>query len=244
MVQMQQLKQAGNNIYGIIGNKGHGKDTLAKYIKKHNDNFYITHFADHLKEMIMRVFDISYDQLYTKKKEELFSRPIFIDNYIEELTKETGLDIKPRNLVANTPRELMQFVGTDYVREEDSDYWINRFLTDNKGKDFLLCADIRFKNESEAFRLLGAKLIRIYKKNKRVVIYHSSEDFSDIDVDYNLYVDDGSIDVIDFAGFLIANNYINIFSIYSKLSEKIKSKILFRVIHFLFKIPFKITMQY
>ena len=80
-------------IIGITGKAGSGKDTVADYLVKNHD-FIKLSFAGILKQGMQILFNLSDDQLH------------------HPLVKEK---IDPR--WGKSPRELMQWLGTDILRK-------------------------------------------------------------------------------------------------------------------------------
>ena len=157
-------------IYGIAGKKGHGKDTFARLvceaISAHKERkyrpFQIKHFADTIKQMSMRIFGITEKQVTDPAtKDAPLSSPIVLDNYVEIMRAETGIAIGQHGLVARTPREVVQFFGTNYVRHIQDDYWVASFMS--KMTKRTLVPDIRFMNEAEAIRKDGGHIVKIVR---------------------------------------------------------------------------------
>ena len=107
----------------ISGKAGHGKDTLAGFMKtnleKQGKRVLITHYGDLLKYICQRFF--GWDGLKNKEG-----------------------------------RTLLQHVGTDIVREQKPDFWVN-FLYDvvtmfHDEWDYVLIPDTRFPNEVDIFK--------------------------------------------------------------------------------------------
>lgn len=150
--------------YGISGRKGHGKDTFARLVQGFNKNFLISHFADKLKEIAGRVFGLTEAQMHDPiVKEQPLDKPVEMDLYIEQMRTETGLDIQPAGKTATSPRELMQFLGTEYVRKAQNDYWIQCVVKDTSGVRCALVPDTRFPNEADAIRSAGGKIIKVVR---------------------------------------------------------------------------------
>ena len=130
---------------GLAGLKFNGKDTCAGIIQAINPKIEILHYADYLKESVSKIFNI-YPKFMETQKEKLFNKPIIIDRYLADLQTEYNLDLLPRNKVATNIRELLQYVGTDYVRSVSLNYWTDHL--DLTGKYWVI-ADLRFSNEIE-----------------------------------------------------------------------------------------------
>lgn len=157
------------NVYGISGLKGHGKDTLAKYIQSERvaygegPAFKVTHFATRLKTLCKHIFRLTEADMHDMaKKESPLPRPIAMDLYLTSMRKTTGLNITIKGKIAKTPREVMQYFGTEYVREAQDDYWIQCVLKEIKlAKDFVLIPDTRYPNEADAIRSIGGRVIKV-----------------------------------------------------------------------------------
>jgi hypothetical protein len=156
------------NVFGITGKKGHGKDTFARLLLHSNNNgtstpLRVTHFAEELKRLAAKVYGLTHDQLHKlEAKEAPLAKPIVMDERLSDLCRETGLDIKPAGCVAKSPRELMQFLGTEYVRKTQDNFWlaiVNKKITEYGGH--YLVPDTRFTNEADSIRSVGGKIIKI-----------------------------------------------------------------------------------
>ena len=150
-------------LIGLIGNKRVGKDTLADYLVK-NYNFEKKSFGNPLKQACKIIFDFTDEQIDTDLKE-------IVD-------KRWGI----------SPRQCFQILGTEIFREYlpnninefknfKDDFWIIRFkiwYENNKNKNIII-SDVRFLNESENLKKLGAKLIKIENINIKYIDNHKSE---------------------------------------------------------------------
>lgn len=154
-------------IYGIAGAKGHGKDTLAHLIigsGVQGAGFTITHFAAALKKLCVDVFGLTdYDVNDPVGKEEPLQSPIVLDGSLAALQRVTGLPIKAHGKIAKTPRELLQLIGSEYVRAECDTYWLDQLTPLLEAKRRLLIPDVRFPNEAEFIRHHGGRVIRVIR---------------------------------------------------------------------------------
>ena len=200
-----------NIIYAICGKKTHGKDTLAEFISSCGPGVVIDHFAYDLKATCAEIFEVNLDDLYnTKRKEEKFSTPIIIDNYIEKINSTLGIKVTHKGYVASNYRELMQYYGTEYVRSVDDNYWIDKTIkriTNGSGKTIII-SDLRFNKEYFALKNIGAKIIRVERIDAPVSSdSHSSEnELNNIDVDFHIGTVTGNFDYIKFCSRLIYNH--------------------------------------
>lgn len=154
-------------VYGIVGAKGHGKDTLARLITssgRQGAGFVVTHFATALKNLCMDVFGLTtYDVNDPEGKEKVLPIPIVLDAHIVALRRRTGLAIKEHNRVAKTPRELLQLIGSEYIRSEKDTYWLDQLVPLLETKRRVLVPDARFPNEAAFIRQHGGKIIRVIR---------------------------------------------------------------------------------
>lgn len=157
-------------IIAITGRKGHGKDTLAKIIarcpppagKSWKGEWLITHFADPLKQMTKAVFGLTDRDLYTAEgKEAPLPKPIELDMYLRGMRQITGADVRPRGMIAHTPRQVLQFFGTEYVRAVSPSYWFDQLALNIRGHQKVLIPDLRFQNEAKFVRSLEGVVVRV-----------------------------------------------------------------------------------
>jgi hypothetical protein len=134
---------------GLAGLKFNGKDTCAGIFQRMMlQKFEILHYADYLKESVSRIFNIDIEDINdTKKKEEPFiNGPVCIDMFVIKMSLEYKLQLAYKGKFAKNIRELLQYVGTDYVRAVCPNYWTDHL--DLTGK-YWAVSDIRFSNEIE-----------------------------------------------------------------------------------------------
>lgn len=125
-----------NMIIGLSGKRGVGKTALANYLHRHH-GFTVVSFAGPLKKLA----------------EDLYPG-------ISKAPKE-----KPFASYDWTPREFMVRLG-DFMRYHEQDYWLNRGLEVISKPGRWVFDDVRFKNEAEALKKSGAKLVRINRYEK------------------------------------------------------------------------------
>jgi shikimate kinase len=139
-------------IIGITGKKFSGKDTLGNYFVQ-NYNYEQIAYADAIKDAVKCIFDFDDEQLHGLKKEE-------VDEFW-----------------GKTPRQVLQFVGTDLFRNHThellpnigKDIWIQvvkRKIMNRMKKDPNLCfviTDARFHNEVDVVKQLGGTVIKLQR---------------------------------------------------------------------------------
>lgn len=170
---MVHIKNKKPIVYGICGEKFHGKDFFASLIKGRNNNFVILHFADELKRICSTVFGIPKEYFTDSNLKEKQINPIDIDQRISLVEAEVGFKLPRLNKVANSARELMQLIGTEYVRSVKDNYWVSfikRKIENSNNKGRFIVADVRFTNEEtmikEFGKLIQVKRIDLLSKNK------------------------------------------------------------------------------
>ena len=155
-------------IVGFGGKMGSGKDTAAAFlVEKFGYKRYA--FADNLKQMCMKVFDLSYDDCYDQdEKFRKFVIPIRFQqvhagNILGWAKNKNGWKVdaesvqKMQTLIdkkheLHTPREVLQFVGTEVCREvfhPDYHALVVKHAIDTDKCDKAVIADVRFKNERD-----------------------------------------------------------------------------------------------
>lgn len=148
-------------IYVFSGKARSGKDTsvtiLKNIIKECGYNVLTIAYADFLKEILSKCFNLTKEQLYGSKKEEP----------IKGLLRKTGSYLE--STISWTPRELLQYIGTDVMRSIDPDCWINvvkNYVETYSNYDFILISDGRFENEINWVVERGGVHIHIQRCNR------------------------------------------------------------------------------
>lgn len=165
-------------IIALTGPAGAGKDTVADYLVEHHGYTKLA-FADALREEVGRAFDISVKTLTQREtKEHPMSalalhrcmNPEFVQRMQQQLLLAGGLGgiVGERiNLRApNSPRQIMQWWGTEYRRAQNPHYWLDAFTTrlvraQVLGHHWFVVTDVRNSNEAALLRELGASLWQI-----------------------------------------------------------------------------------
>lgn len=128
-------------IIGLVGRKGCGKNLAAHYVSAEIPQFREDSFAAPLREVCSVVFGLD--------PKEMAYRDL----------KEKPLDRYP----FQSPRQIMQLMGTDAVRANWPAAWVEALKRRLKPEDNVIVTDVRFENEAQAIRDLRGKLIRIHR---------------------------------------------------------------------------------
>lgn len=148
-------------LWVISGQARAGKDTTAVVLKEIftgiGESVISVAYADFLKEMLGKCFNLTSEQLYGSSKEApIHNMPI-----------RTRSGIETKHLW--TPRKLLQFVGTDVMRTIDPDCWINvvkNFVATYSNYDNIIITDARFANEIDWVLERGGTHIHLTRENK------------------------------------------------------------------------------
>lgn len=151
-------------IIGIVGKKGSGKTTIAKIAEL--KGFIPLAFADALKLTTSKVFNIDLHYLNDNYAKDNMQITIELtEQQIEKFLWELSLSYKPIHpdtivdaaarydgpAIVYTPRQLLQVLGTDLVRNFVSDqYWLDALQSKitNLSQNYII-HDVRFQNECD-----------------------------------------------------------------------------------------------
>lgn len=160
----------------ICGYEGSGKDTVAAMIV--NQYQFTQHaFADNLKKALCAVFGWEEHLLQGATPESRVWREQ-VDTYWEKELNRPGL----------TPRKVMQWVGTDVLRNHfDDGIWVKSLkkkllsLQNNN----IVISDGRFPNEIDMINAIGGIVIRVNRDEPSWKPLY--DEVKDVDVLYDLY---------------------------------------------------------
>ena len=158
-------------IIGILGNKGHGKDTISDHLVS-KYQFHKKAFGNPLKEICQTLFGFNHEQLYGNLKE-------IKDKYWEI-----------------TPRKAMQFVGTGLFRDKMNElipgishnFWLECMRRQIGTYDRLVISDVRFQNEVDFIHEMNGIVIKVQRGNKETNDVHASESEIRQITNYDLYI--------------------------------------------------------
>ena len=204
-------------IIGICGKSGSGKSALSNIIAVQGKTQQIA-LADPIKRFLRNAFDIPYHYLWgeSNKRNELINkwrtlRENVVDSrsaqHIRCLAESIGVKsdfiyqwvVKTAKEPSVSARFLLTNLGTDHVRKQDPDAWIDLCLKismdclaggleylpemgpvlDSSGKcDRVLITDVRFRNEALGILKVGGSLVKINRSSGfgSTTPKHSSED--------------------------------------------------------------------
>lgn len=143
-------------LIGITGKAGVGKDTLADKIIERYGGVKLG-FADSIKNACKELFQLSHEQLHIREEKE---------------KKDPRWD--------KSPRELMQILGTDLLRNHfDENIFIKSTLERIKKlsikNEIIIVSDCRFENETQMIRNLNGIIIHLTRPKVKHINNHISE---------------------------------------------------------------------
>lgn len=142
-------------IIGITGPAGAGKDTAAQVLIDVR-GYQRMSFADPIKAMLAAGLGLTPEQLN------------------DPAGKEAPIDW----IIGQTPRQLMQTLGTEWGRQlVHPDIWVRAMarMIESSPAQRIVIPDVRFENEAHAIRQMGGKIIRLEGRHNPTVPGHISE---------------------------------------------------------------------
>lgn len=166
-------------IIGFAGRKESGKSMLSNACVKFG--YDVVYMATPLKMLTADLIGVRYEDIDRLKTVE--SEYPIDEADIEFLHCETEiptdyLKSKLDGKVFHTVREILQYLGTDVIRNYDNQWHVKatQKLILSKGEDAKVCVgDVRFPNEVDMVRGLGGKVWFIARPNMDNVSNHKSE---------------------------------------------------------------------
>lgn len=175
-------------IIGLAGPAGCGKDTVANLLATHF-HFTTLAFADRLRFEVCQAFSVSLSTLtHRPTKEEA----------IPELALERCLDNNFTSAMLRTvfktfegsveefmeqprsPRQIMQWWGTEYKRSQLPNYWTQILVQRVNHQQLLyqlrhVITDVRFENEAQAVRNTGGVVWQVKRPGIEATGTHTSD---------------------------------------------------------------------
>ena len=198
-------------IIGFGGKMGSGKDTAAQFlVDKYGYKRYA--FADNLKQMCMQIFDLSYedcydqDQKFRKFKIPIRFQQVHAANILAWAKQKNGWKVdassveKMQALIdkkheLHTPREVLQFVGTEVCREvfhPDYHALVVKHAIDTDKCEKAVIADVRFENERNAIENWNGQIYLIMGREIKAEGFsasHASENSLGNPEEYHAIID-------------------------------------------------------
>ena len=205
-----------NNLIGVTGLKGSGKDTVAKIINTlHQKQYKTKRFADPLKRFVADILGVSVEKLEDREFKETPLGEEWVcykyEYYVEDILIKKGLSLESPNKkwefapgevascnynkIILTPRKLLQLIGTEGGRDLiHPDIWINALFSSYTKDSKWIIPDTRFDNEAKAIKDKGGIIIKV-ERDVGITDTHASEKgisdkYVDIVIDNNGSMED------------------------------------------------------
>jgi hypothetical protein len=170
-------------IIGIDGYAGAGKDTVADVFVK--VGFTKISFADALRESVVHSTGFSMDTFIDREiKDKPFLEPYTLStDVLTKFCDYLGYSDKTQEVVdrfsgenINSPRHLLQFMGTEVGRSTLSQtIWLDKYDEKRQGLGSVVTPDCRFNNERNHIRKLSGLVWLIQRKGTKPKGKHISE---------------------------------------------------------------------
>lgn len=159
-------------IIGFTGANGSGKDTaasmLAGLIRSYNHQSAVIAFADALYEEVAEAFGVTIQRLKHRASKELPTWELRIveckdEGFCSRFEMEMWRELR-------SPRQILQWWGTEYRRAQQADYWVQRLQAKVQelkaaGISHVIVTDVRFADEAACIRTLGGQVWRVHRPN-------------------------------------------------------------------------------
>lgn len=165
-------------VIGFAGRMRSGKTELAKICQK--NGYEKLYFALPLKQLCADILDISIDELNRAKNENIPIEITIDKDVCEILSEETNIPIETTTEICDgkylhTVRDMLQFIGTDYIRKYNSDWHVNRIRDMIEDNVNYVIDDVRFPNEKRMIEELGGDCWFVTRTTLDNVSNHESE---------------------------------------------------------------------
>lgn len=177
------------HIIGLAGPAGCGKDTVAQLLATHL-GFRQMAFADALRGEVCEAFGIDQSLLTRRDTKEVPTEALaldrcnsvsFIGAMIDQERGAVGFDLDVFMESPRSPRQIMQWWGTDFRRQHAGEHYWTRTLThrartQQQGHQWRhVISDVRFHNEADAIRALGGVIWQVKRPGLQAGTGHVSD---------------------------------------------------------------------
>jgi hypothetical protein len=169
---------SGNIIIGLTGFAGAGKDTVADALVTHA-GFRKIAFADQLRLEVSGGYQLSSRAhlLSDRATKELPTAALAFcrchhDPFVERMmalhsAEQPDFDWETWSYAPRSPRQIMQWWGTEYRRAESANYWSTKtavhIATNSEDDARWVITDCRFDNEARCIRHLGGQIWQVQR---------------------------------------------------------------------------------
>ncbi|MHB8367180.1 MAG: deoxynucleotide monophosphate kinase family protein [Acidithiobacillus sp.] len=165
-------------------------------------------FADCLYEEVSAAFNVPIEFLKNRDTREKPSARLSLGHCMDgefakvaRLVNHRGNRPIGHSIIPYSPRQILQWWGTDYRRAQRETYWIDKVrdrLLSDLGQDWVV-TDVRFQNEANLVRELGGQLGLVIRPGVEPVANHVSEEFWQTCSPDIVIKNDGTLEVLQSA---------------------------------------------
>lgn len=165
-------------IIGFCGRCRSGKSELAKICERYG--YKKLYFALPLKQLCADILDISIDELNNLKNNGIPIEITINEDICKILSEETEIPLELtvrlcKGKYIETVRDMLQFIGTDYIRKYNKDWHVNKIMEMMHQDTKYVFEDVRFQNEKEMIEKLGGDCWFITRTTLDNISNHESE---------------------------------------------------------------------
>jgi hypothetical protein len=171
-------------IVGLAGAAGSGKDTVADILVRYR-GFQRLAFADALYEEVGTAFEVPIEFLRNRETKETPTFMLTLRRCTDKGFCATVAEILAARDVPCveeawlSPREILQWWGTEYRRAQRKVYWTSRvaaMIREQPDQHFVI-TDLRFPDEADVVRDAGGMIALVVRPDITPVSTHATESF-------------------------------------------------------------------
>ena len=140
------------------------------------------YFALPLKELCCKLISTDLETFDTMKRNNDTVDFKITDSVAETIANETGIDARivsewGKNVEFHTPRDMVQLIGTDLIRNNNVDWHVNKIreMIGEIGDENVFIDDVRFPNEKKLIEDLGGDVWYVVRPLMENISNHESE---------------------------------------------------------------------
>ena len=165
-------------VIGFAGRMKSGKTELAKICEA--NGYQKLYFALPLKQLCADILDISINELNRAKSEGVPIQITIGEDVCRILSEKTDIPLETTKERCNgkyieTVRDMLQFIGTDYIRKYNKDWHVNKIREMIDENTNYVIDDVRFPNEKKMIEDLGGDCWFVTRTTLENISNHESE---------------------------------------------------------------------
>lgn len=198
-------------IIAFCGRMRSGKTELAKICEKYD--YQKLYFALPLKQLCAEILNITIEELNKAKNENTPIELTINDDICHILAMNTSIPLEKTKEICNgkylhTVRDMLQFIGTDYIRNCNADWHVNKIREMIKEENNYVIDDVRFPNEKKMIDDLGGDCWFVIRPTFENVSNHESETSITWEQCWNkVIINDGTLFEMLFKWEIFMDNY-------------------------------------